>query len=315
MPASEMVERVRRWLEWEPEDVRHLEPLAACGDPPPGFSVAMDGALYDLLLRLEVPSGYAREIVDSQPTPAKDPEAWWLLERLHWRVIDKDGPEQPPPWPAPWPVGEPLNRYFQIYPLLAAVPELHRSNAARGIPEGVTWDTLRDLGLQVGNFGFRHGVGGFDGAFWMWPHFRGEAYRLGRLQYTTDDHSLGVHIPALGPLVEGECDTSLDLAREFFPRHFPELSYSTATCSSWLLDPRLASYLPATSNIIRFQERFERDPQWRRDGDDDVLRFVFGYLPDDLGELPQDTTLQRAVVGHLLDGGHWEIRRGFLDLR
>ena len=86
------------------------------------------------------------------------------------------------------------------------------------------------------------------------------------------------------------------------------------TCGSWLMDEQLAEYLPSDSNILRFQRRFTIDSGWSVQGDDDVVRFVFGQLPDTLDELPQRTTLQRAVVQHLRDGRHWYIRQGWLAL-
>jgi hypothetical protein len=33
-----------------------------------------------------------------------------------------------------------------------------------------------------------------------------------------------------------------------------------------------------------------------------------------LNELPQRTSLERAVVGHLEGGHHWKVRTGWLDL-
>jgi len=71
--------------------------------------------------------------------------------------------------------------------------------------------------------------------------------------------------------------------------------------------------LPADSNIVRFQRRFEPVPGWR-EGDADVLRFVFGRLGGDLDRLPQDSALQRAIVAHLRAGRHWRTRTGRLEL-
>jgi hypothetical protein len=211
---------------------------------------------------------------------------------------------------------------------LSAVPHVLGINRARGIQDDVTWDTLRDVGLQVAHYESRHGRGGFDGAFWLWPHFRGAIFLLGRLQFdlrtiefdpgeagfVRGDRAAGVHIPALGPLEPAACDASFRRARRFFARHFPSSPVGVATCSSWLLDDQLTDYLPADANILRFQRRFALVAGWERPGDEDVLRFVFGFVPGALDELPQRTTLERAVVGHLRDGGHWRIRVGWLEL-
>lgn len=324
-----MVERVRSWLEWPIDpDERRLTDLAAIGPSAAGFRLPSEAESNEVLARLDVPQHAIVEILDGLPTADGTPEAWWVLERLYHRVVSRNDVAAAPPWPAPVPRDDPLSRYFHLYVFLAAVPDVLELNAQRGIPHEITWETLRDTGLQVANYQTRNGRPGFDGAFWIWLHFRGEIYRLGRLQYNDSriafdgdgrgfkkgDPSLGVHIPALGPLTPESCDESFVFAREFFGRHFPEASYRVATCDSWLLDDQLVEYLPTTSNIIRFQQRFTPVSGSTAPGDDDVVRFVFGRLPASLDELPMETTLQRAIVKHLQEGRHWRICLGWLRL-
>jgi hypothetical protein len=88
------------------------------------------------------------------------------------------------------------------------------------------------------------------------------------------------------------------------------------TCESWLMDPQLADYLPETSNIVRFQRRFEILPltpavERRARGDGDIAGYVFGGARDNLDDYPQETTLQRAYVAHRRSGGHWYARTGW----
>jgi hypothetical protein len=45
-----------------------------------------------------------------------------------------------------------------------------------------------------------------------------------------------------------------------------------------------------------------------------LLSFVFHRKEPDLDALPQETTLQRAVVAHLRGGGHWHGRTGWFEL-
>ena len=88
-----------------------------------------------------------------------------------------------------------------------------------------------------------------------------------------------------------------------------------AVCSSWLLDPQLAEYLPASSNIVRFQRRFTLIED-RAAGDNALtLRFVFG-LPTDLplDAYPQRTTLERAIIAHIRAGRDWRGGVGWLRL-
>lgn len=123
-----------------------------------------------------------------------------------------------------------------------------------------------------------------------------------------------MHVPAYyGPLSPAACDESFEAAARFFACHFPEESYPIAMCQSWLLDDQLAEYLPADSNIIRFQRRF---PLAHRPGipDESILRFVFGTTTSRWAELPRRTTLERAVLDHLRAGHHWYGRTGWFPL-
>ena len=111
-------------------------------------------------------------------------------------------------------------------------------------------------------------------------------------------------------------------ARRSSPRISPEHPIDTGTCDSWLLDPQLAEYLPATSNIVAFQRRFTLTDQppdeqvidGRTRGDRSVLEFVFRSPGTPLDRLPQRTALERAAVTHLKAGRHWTQRLGTLAL-
>lgn len=211
---------------------------------------------------------------------------------------------------------------------LACVPALRRWHRGRGIPANITWDTLADLPRNAGIYARMAGAPGFSEANWLSLHLRGLLYELGRLQFarTTDglgdaaavpfdgrEPVLGVHIPESGPMTDAACDASFAAARDFFPRHFPRERYRYAVCGSWLLDPQLAEYLPAGSNMVRFQRRFTLMPgAFPADGV--VLGYVFRRTELDLDALPQRTTLERAFVQHLRDGRHWEARSGWLEL-
>ncbi|MER7840474.1 acyltransferase domain-containing protein [Streptomyces sp. NPDC096040] len=124
---------------------------------------------------------------------------------------------------------------------------------------------------------------------------------------------LNLHIPDYcGPLTPTACDRSLALAREFFPQHFPEEQYPVATCHSWLLDPQLRRYLPADSNIVRFQDRFRPGYVDPEPADTTAVRFVFGAPDLPVRDLPRRTSVERAVGDHLRAGGHWYLGHGWI---
>ena len=132
--------------------------------------------------------------------------------------------------------------------------------------------------------------------------------------------ALSVHIPADEPLTPRACDESFAAAASFFDRYHPDEEYRWAICHSWLLDDQLARYLPPDCNILRFQRRFEvPDGAEAHEADLTVLKYVFDRPAEplrdgELDALPQATTLQRAIVGHLRDGGHWRSRSGWCRL-
>lgn len=284
-----------------------------------------------ILRELEVPEDDIPAVLASRPDRERQPEAWWLLERSAAELVSTIGSLDTPPWfPSPYTVPG-MNPFFFVNAFLAVLPHTRRYHREHGIPEEISRATLADLGRNVRVNRKRHGEGGLEVSHWLMLHFRGMIYQLGRLQFertrtwgaiveaatacgehaTPDQLALSVHIPDfMGPMTPEACDASFAMAREFFSTHFPDETYERAVCSSWLLDPHLKDYLPASSNIVRFQERF-RVVEGTRDSDSLVLQFVFGPVPKDLDELPQRSSLERAVVTHLKNGGHWQFRPGW----
>jgi hypothetical protein len=189
----------------------------------------------------------------------------------------------------------------------------------------VTWATLGNIGRNVAIHRELHGSPGLHAPDWLVLLARGQLFHVGRLQYqraratwstpgapfAIGDPVLDLHIPPTGPLASPAVDRSFLEARAFFGRHFPADDSAYGVCTSWLLDPQLRAYLPADSNILRFQQRFQLDDDWSFTDDASIVEFVFrraGTPPD---ELPRRTTLERAVVDHIRAGGHWQTRRGW----
>lgn len=118
------------------------------------------------------------------------------------------------------------------------------------------------------------------------------------------DRVLAVHIPAGEPMGEEACRAAFTAAVGFFADHGDAPVPRAFACDSWLLEPQLASLLPAASNIVRFQSWWRLHPV-RRASSAQTLERVFGHGTgiDDLATVPQRSSLQRAVVGHFRDGG------------
>ena len=322
-----------------------MRELEATGAPAGGIQLPAGGELPATLQRLGVADLDAAVVLHAAPTPGRTPELWWLLERCANRALRHIGR-----WEGgsgPWfelPSGTGVDgRCFWIYVYLAVLPSIRRWHGERAIPDAVSWATLADLGRHVARYRRRRGVTGLgrDSIGWLSLHFSGAIYALGRLQFnlyrlrtgtegppfwygTGDpravepgfrlgDAALGMHIPEAGPLSPEACDASLEWARTFFPRYFPEHEARLVTCSSWLLDDQLASYLPPTSNMVRFQNRFVLVPG-AFDSDTDTFWFVFHQPPEAIDRLWPRSTLERAIVAHVRSGKHWRIRTGWLKL-
>ena len=293
-----------------------------------GFRLPDRGYLPAIFERLAIAEEDQREILAAWPSAETDPETWKCLERAYETLVNDLGGFAPIDLPGPAIGSTPIGRYFFVYVYLAALADVRRFHARRGIADDTSWATLSDLGRNLKRDRLLLGDGGLRTSGWLTLHFRGSLYQLGRLQFNRTrvraahvadafgegDPAVGIHIPESGPLTPLACDDSLANAHPFFARHFPETPTKLAICTSWLLDPQLAEYLARDSNIIRFQRRFELVGEgW--DGDADILRFVFHRIAPKIDDLPERTTLERAIVAHLRKGGHWRSRTGWLDLK
>jgi len=285
--------------------------------------VSFSGVDEAFLSRLGISPLDRAEMLAGRPSPG-DP----LVERLRRELLDDMGQGRDGLW---WSEDGPP--YLYAWALLSTVDDVLVYHRSRGIPEDVTWATLADLGQQLRIGRRRLGHGGLTSPGWLSLHFRADLYQLGRLQWQRTliplDRlrtvwpwasealpALSVHIPAIGPLDPAACDESFARATAFFAKHFPEVEYRQAICHSWLLDEQLCEYLPADSNIVRFQRRFEPVPPDPANAADDaqVIELVFDRRPDSLDALPQETALQRAIVAHLRAGRHWYFRTGWCPL-
>ena len=321
----------RDWL----TALARCEPATPAFLPPPSEADA-------LLTRLGVRDDDRGDVVEVWPSAQTDPELWWLVERCRGRVLaamgDGDAAIACPSLPAALGL---KGRCFWIFVYAATVDDARRWHREHGVPNHVSWATLADLGQQVMLHRRRHGTTGLDLQWWLVLHFTGAIYELGRLQFhmhhlfrgpagppfwpdadeverlgpgfRAGDAALGIHIPEHGHLTPESCDESFAMARDFFATHFPEHRARLGTCTSWLLDEQLADYLRPTSNIVRLQRRFHLAPG-AADDSRSTLRLVFDRVPKSVDELPQRTTLEKAIVEHIRGGGTWRTRTGWVEL-
>jgi hypothetical protein len=324
--------------------LRWLRELDELGAPPPELApepLTQEAAAERLEL-LGIPEPDALDVLSSLPEPG-GPE-WWCLEREVHRLTASMG--DPDAYRGMWPSFEgpkfPLRlRCHFVHVALAVVPFTLAYGQRLGIPREIAVDSLADVGRHMEIHRRMHSSTGIEASWWVTLSLRAEIVDLGKLQFNrftlkvgdesppwytgeeaerrgagfrAGDPCLGVHIPDGARLEPVAVEESLRRAGAFFDRYYPVGQRRVATCLSWLLDDQLAEYLPAESNIVRFQRRFELVPGWLED-DRYILQFVFRVGPDHpIERLPQRTTLERAIVAHLRAGKHWRERAGWLDL-
>lgn len=183
----------------------------------------------------------------------------------------------------------------------------------------------------VGNI--KHSQGGgkdFYGtgiAWWFIDYYKLKLFTIGRLQFrykrfTVDtpcgnrvfpenSYYLDVHIPGEGPLLPELCHAAYAEAADFYRKRHG-LQTAVFGCYSWLLSPDLDEILAPHSNILAFAHEYtlvESVP----DTEHSHITFAFGVkaIPEDLRDLPERTSLQRALKQRLLDGKCLNLGKGY----
>lgn len=116
------------------------------------------------------------------------------------------------------------------------------------------------------------------------------------------DAVLSLHIPNKGALSKEACEESYRRAQAVFKACYPEFEFKAFHCHSWMLDPQLQRFLPNHSNILAFQRQFTVYAG-QTEGQD-VFNFVFKLKFNEYQDMPEDTSLQRALKQHYLAGNY-----------
>ena len=243
------------------------------------------------------------------------------------------GQPSPPPALTTRPDGEPaVVAYLPVVAFARVLPATLAWADEVGLAPNVVAATLRDVGrmLRRNRVWFHRAGLGEELAGWLPRHLIGSIVEIGRLQHERSEPGmrtsawfladgadwspgeLGVnlHIPESGPLDPGAVRESLRAGRTVMRKRFPGERLRVRYCISWLLDPQLTEYLPASSNIAQFQAMFRIGPAKDDDGDASVRKFVFGNPAGPVESLPQRSSLERAAVAHWKAGRHWRVHVG-----
>jgi hypothetical protein len=118
-----------------------------------------------------------------------------------WWTIFKSGLDVRPgieDWPLPGEFsGSSVPRLpplFWAAVLVAGAEVSFERNRARGVPDAVTAETLRDLDLWIHECRLRTGKTGFLELCWLVYHFGGRLFALGRLHFDVRPNDVGFHL-------------------------------------------------------------------------------------------------------------------------
>ena len=124
------------------------------------------------------------------------------------------------------------------------------------------------------------------------------------------DKLLSLHIPKGADLTKENLDMVLSEGSRKAKEVFGETSI--LYCFSWLLEPQFEKILKQGSNIVAFGKRFTRFPVLC-DGKG-VFSNVFSENNGEYDELPENTSLERAVKKHYLDGKFLYLYPGIIEI-
>ncbi|NMB95265.1 MAG: DUF5596 domain-containing protein [Clostridiaceae bacterium] len=116
------------------------------------------------------------------------------------------------------------------------------------------------------------------------------------------DPVISVHIPPNEDFSPENCEKSYIEANRIIKRCYPDFKFKAFVCYSWLMDPQLEYLLKPDSNIIAFQKKFIRFPTVS--SGNSVFYHVFLKKYERLQDLPENTSLQRALKKHYFEGNY-----------
>lgn len=202
---------------------------------------------------------------------------------------------------------------------LAAACITRKNYARAGVSDNVFVETMKCFNRFLQEANLRGNKYIFDRGFWAWRHLCCKIFRLGTLEFEiyeiTEKCSkapnlppktcvLSVHIPSDAVLQTDVLNKAYTEAERFFKQEgaaFCDGNEPKAIiCGTWLLSSQLNSLLKPTSGIKQFSADYELYDEKLENGS--VYTWLFNGKTI-LDEMPQYTSLQKAVVKHLQNGG------------
>lgn len=197
----------------------------------------------------------------------------------------------------------------------------------KGLPLPYYQKSVADLKYKLDECLLIYGVVGSFVSNWFIGFFRLTRFGIGRLQFevipfddnynkngltlTPETKVINVHIPrSKEPLTEEACLKAYEEAKEFFKDEVT-LSPCPFVCHSYLLYPKNEMFLPPETNTYRFFKSFEIISSETDKERKDLWR-IFDTQEKNLDRLPADTSMRRAFINYIKNGGKLGRGRGIL---
>lgn len=178
---------------------------------------------------------------------------------------------------------------------------------------------------MLGSIGYEDSEGAFDAAFdeddaYIYGHgcynckidTERKAYPKSEWEVylRPGDDYLSFHIPEGADISLDSVLPQFEKGRRIAKERFPEHKGQDIFGSSWILDPTLNEIVKPDSKIAKLMTLFALYPV-KSDGNS-IFSFVFDHKPENLEDLPEDSSLRRGLKKMYLEGRYNHIYAGIV---
>ena len=209
------------------------------------------------------------------------------------------------------------SEFALMVPFFACASDFCDDAIKRGVDKEILSATLSAVDMYITANQKRMGMRGTSGYHaWLPRYAMGKLFRIGQFQFEVCNYDgndlISVHIPRGTVLDVRENLINFREALDFLKKYYSEYDFKAFWCSSWLINPHLEKIMGRATNITRFGDMFIRYKETQEEG---VYSNVYGMSkPDNLDELPEETSLQRNIKNHLKGGNSFKDYRGYTDI-
>lgn len=213
----------------------------------------------------------------------------------------------------------------------AGLPVMKENYDKLSVSQKIFEDSVADVSCKADECKKLHGMWGISCFPWYKGFFNGERFAIGRFQYeeklffgekyeynnvcfTNEDKVVGFHIPSGSRMDVSDMKKSLALAYEHFYDKYNKDGVMLITCSSWLLYPKHGELYAEGSNLRKFYDLFDVLSFGMYENFANCWRVFNTHDYSDPDKLPQNTSLQRAFVKYIKDGGDFGYGNGVIPM-